>query len=460
MNLRSQALRGGFYLTIRQGLGVGLSVAGVLLLTRTIGPEQYGIYAAALGIYNYAQNVAQLGLSVYLIRRKEDVSPIVYHQAFTLLLLLGLFSMLLGQVGHPYLEQWVRLDGFGAVCQVLFLGVPFALIKQPAIARMERNLDYKQIAMIEFWNQLFYYLVALPLAFQGWGVWAPVIGWLGQETQSAALFYWKSGYRPRFHWDRHLIKEMLSHSVSFSISSWVWQLRLLVYPMVVGRYAGAAAVGHIALTFRLCETLSFVKRATWRIAIATLARIQDDYPRLLKAVNDGNNLQVLALGPFLVAFAWVGPLLMPIAFGAEWLPVLQVYPFVALGYLLRSMFSMHSSALYALQKNTEVTIFNALQVILLVCISIWLIPRIGIVGYGWAEIATLGSYLYNHVSVVRFIGHPDYRISGLWSAAFGIALFAYQLGYWVAIVLVVVALMPETRRTLVGYLTDFKKARA
>jgi hypothetical protein len=47
------------------------------------------------------------------------------------------------------------------------------------------------------------------------------------------------------------------------------------------------------------EILSFVKIATGRISIATLARLQGNRERRLKAVSEGMGLQILALGPLL-----------------------------------------------------------------------------------------------------------------------------------------------------------------
>ncbi|MBC7671326.1 MAG: polysaccharide biosynthesis protein, partial [Polaromonas sp.] len=47
MTLRAQVVRGSAFLVIRQGVGVVIGVAGILLLTRLIGPAAYGTFAAA-----------------------------------------------------------------------------------------------------------------------------------------------------------------------------------------------------------------------------------------------------------------------------------------------------------------------------------------------------------------------------------------------------------------------------
>ncbi len=50
VTLREQVLRGGAYMVIRHGVGVGIAFGGMLLLTRLIGPTAYGLYTTAAGI--------------------------------------------------------------------------------------------------------------------------------------------------------------------------------------------------------------------------------------------------------------------------------------------------------------------------------------------------------------------------------------------------------------------------
>ncbi|HEY9778685.1 MAG TPA: oligosaccharide flippase family protein [Leptolyngbyaceae cyanobacterium] len=456
-SLRTQVLRGGTFLVIRQGLGVIIGLGGVLLLTRAIGPEKYGLYAACLNIFGYVQSLSQLGIEIFVVRREGEEDSQVYHQAFTLLLLLGLGGMLLSLLGLPLLSQWVRLDGFSSVAGVIFLGLPLVLLSQVPLARLERRLDYKRVAVIELGSQLIYYLVALPLAFQGAGVWAPVAGWCTQQIQTVSLLFLISRYRPRLCWNPDLIKQMLTYSVGYSASSWVWQLRNLVNPLVVGRYAGAEAVGYVALAIRLVEVLSFVKGATWRLSIAALGRLQGDPIRLGKAVSEGMSLQILALGPLLVAASWVSPLILPLLFGDRWLPVIQIYPFIALSYLSNAMFNLHSSVLYVLQKNWEVTAFHVAHIILFAGASLLLVPRLSsIVGYGWGEVVALASYAVIHIFVVRNISSPDYRLPMLWWSASAAALFVYQLGWWSALGLVIIAFLPSTYQQIGYYIKSLR----
>jgi PST family polysaccharide transporter len=449
MSLRTKVLRGGVYLFLRQGLGVAISTVGIILLTRTIGPSAYGVYGAAIGIYNFLLILFTWGVEVYLIRHEEEPQLQDYHQAFSLLLLLGSVGAGLAILALPTMERWVRLEGFGPVATVMFAGLPLVLLGRVPLARLERALDYRSVALIELSVLVVYYLVALPLAYQGFGPWAPIGGWSAQELSRLGLLYRTSAYRPRLHWEWARVRAMVGYGLGFSASIWVWQLRMLVNPLVVGRYAGADAVGYVALAIRMVEQLSVLREITWRLSIPALARVQGNLTRMVKAISEGSSLQTMASGIPLVAFGLVAPWVVPALFGSRWVPLLEVYPFIALGYLANSAFNLHSSALYVLQKNWQVTMFHLVHIVLFAGSALLLVRYIGVRGYGWAEIVALPSYVVIHACVAVYIGRPRYAHAGIWFTAWAIPLFGWQfLGPWTMISIVAPLIWPPTRRSL------------
>ena len=92
MELREAIIRGAGHLMLRQVLGVLLSLAGVTLLARWVGPGPYGTYAAAYALFVYVAAVTQSGISTYLVRLERDVTAADYDYAFTLLCVLAFFG--------------------------------------------------------------------------------------------------------------------------------------------------------------------------------------------------------------------------------------------------------------------------------------------------------------------------------------------------------------------------------
>ena len=265
-HLRTKVLRGGLYLFVRQFLSLGLSLIGVFVITRLIGPEHYGAYVAANGIYLYLQNLGQVGVDVYLVRQLQGVAEREYQVASTLLLAAGLIEIAFVEITVSLLSRWVQVTGFEPLLRVLIFALPFQLMAIAASARLERALDYRRVATIELLGQVAYYLVAVPLAAKGSGGWALVAGWIFQQAGTCLMFHWAAGYLPRMRLDRAIVPKILSYTLGFSFVTWSWQLRALVNPLIVGHLLGATAVGQVGMAIRIVEVLTFVKGIAWRLS--------------------------------------------------------------------------------------------------------------------------------------------------------------------------------------------------
>jgi PST family polysaccharide transporter len=166
-------------------------------------------------------------------------------------------------------------------------------------------------------------------------------------------------------------------------------------------------------------------------------------------------LQTLAVGAPLAGFAIVAPYVMPVAFGIRWSPALRVYPFIAVGYLVSSVFNLHSSVLYLLRRNWSVTAFHSVHVIVFAGTAAFLVPRVGILGYGYAEVAALGSYLLLHYFIQQQIGSPSYGIGAIWCGTATCVFILSALGapalYFAPAVLLIPLVFPHERNSLHGY---------
>ncbi len=452
-DLRRRVFRGGAAIAMRQGIGMGLSVINVLLVTRVIGPTQYGVFAAAYGIVAFIANAATWGIDVYLLRKPTDPTASEYNQAFTLLFatsvfFVGALTLFRGAVSH--------LAGIAELAlplAAMSLFVPCNLLVLPGVVSLDRDLKFERVALIELTGQIGGYAVAIPLAFRGWGTWAPVDGMLITQGLILVLTYASVSLRLRFHLEFRLVRQMLGYGFSYSGAMWTWQLRTLVNPLIVGRFAGAQGVGFVALAIRLVEVLAFVKQATWRLAMAALAKLDGNTDKLRRSITEGMRIQAIAVGVPMAVFAGLAPFILPSIFGARWDPAFRVFPFLAISYLLNAMFNLHSSVLFLLKRNAQVLHFHLLHIAAFATSAALLVPRFGYMGYGWAEVAAFPGYAVLHIYVRSAVESPDYRPALLWAIVCTVVIAVSNSPDYLrlAILLLLPApLLLSTERTAVG----------
>ncbi|MCS6922997.1 MAG: oligosaccharide flippase family protein [Fimbriimonadales bacterium] len=435
---RQQALRGGFYLVVRRGVSVVLGLAGVLLLTRIVGPAAYGVFTAAYGVFNYLLFVGLMGLHVYLIRLEGEAERRLYDQAFWWFLLIGA-----GLAGAAALviagvsAWWIRTENFVAVATLLCANLPLTLISYVPMAMLERRLAYATVAGIETASQLAYYAVAITLAWAGYGVWSLVAGfWAGQLILPLGFFA-ATRYLPRWYWKSDALRPMLAYGFAQALAGWLYNLRELAPSLILLPLAGKEATGYLAIANRFLTMLGFARDAAGRLSIPVFARVQQDATRLARAVSEAMQLQTLALGAPLAAFALVAPVILPYILGAQWdiRTILVVFAWAGARVLLSALFAIQGSALMVKGYNWLLLRANLAYAIIFVglCYSVlpWLPQEHRLVGFLLADFtAHLPTYWYKHWGMARYVQRPAYREALLWTAAMLSALFAPLLSYW------------------------------
>jgi O-antigen/teichoic acid export membrane protein len=458
-DLRHRALESGMFLAFRSGAGMLLGLVGILLLTRRIGSDAYGVYAGALGVLVFLQSLAQWGVNTYLLRAEPDDLDRAAAVAQTVTLAGAAVSAILGLVSLPLLARWLDMPDFPRVAGVLFLGLPLVAVGQVPLMLLERQLAYRAVATIELAGQAIFYVVALLLAWRGAGVWAPVAGWWAQYVLLSVLLFGAAHLRPHLIWDARAGEAMVRNGLTLTAATWVWSLRALVNPLVVGHFVGASGVGQVAIAIRITEVIGFVRTAAWRIGLSVFGRFRKDKERLRMVLSEAMHAQVLVLGAVFVVFAVAAPVGVPLILGPAWAPVARVFPFVALGYLVNAVFSLHTAALYMVGRNPAVVSFHLLHVALFAGTALLLVPRAGVIGYGYAEVVALLSYVLVHYHVARRIGAPRTLLPLSWGIASAVAMFYADLGVLALAGLVVLPMLPTHRRALAGLVRDVRAAR-
>jgi PST family polysaccharide transporter len=395
------ASSGAGYLAVRYGLGVLVSLGNMLVLTWWIGPHAYGLFVTAIGLVAFLASLGRAGIDTYLVRREAAPDARTYDIAATLILTVSVGLVLAGVGLAPLLVRWYGSREFVAPYLVLLCNLPIVGLTGVPTAKLERELNFRTVAGIELAGQTVGLVLSVALAWSGMGVWAPVAGQAAWQVFLLIAAYSAARLLPRLRFDWGEARAMLSFGIGVTASMRAWQLRTLVNPLLVGRFAGAEGVAFVGLAIRIAEALGSVRLAAGRLAVAALARLQDQREEFRSALQRALFLQVMTLGPLLCLFALLGPLVVRHVIGMRWMPSLAVYPFIAAGVLVNSIYNLQASALFVIGRQWLVMRSYLAHVALLGAGTLLLLPRFGIAGYGWAELLACFAYLMIQAGLAR-----------------------------------------------------------
>jgi PST family polysaccharide transporter len=427
--LRQKAVKGGAYLAVRQILGSIARAAGLLLLTRLLGPTEFGRYAGPLAITSVASALARLGVEVYLIRQPAEPPKHVEDQAFTLLLLSTTIATAIVFGSSWLVSGWVGDPKLAVVVRVMAVVIPINVLWVPAQARLERGFRYRALAGIELIGDVMLYAVSLVWAVFSPTVWAAVAGYASWQAWLLISSYVIARYRPKLVWRRDDLRDMLGYGLTYAPTSWCYRLQELINPLIVGRYLGSSGVGKTALVLRLVDNLSLIVTATARLAHVAMARIQHDMERLRRAHRETMLVQTIGSVVPLAAFALVGDVIVRVFFGRRWEDVIVIFPLVAFATSVDTLFNVHAWVLSITRRNLPVLRARVVELVLFVATALIVIPHLGLIGFGIAGVVSLASHVLIDRSI-RVLFVPDYRPSLPWLLAAMPALAAPWTPGW------------------------------
>jgi len=466
-SLRTRVLKGSVYLGLRNGISMLIGLVGSLFVTRLIGPDNYGLYMAAFGIFGYLSNAVSPSVVAYLVREQSPDFLKHFHLAFWWLLGLGVIAagvasgvvlvaaQLSGQIGD---FQWI------AVLQFVLL--PLALISAVPQALLERDLNYRLLATIQLCSQITFYLAAAPLACWGFGAWALVTGfWLSQIVQAVG-YYTAARYRPRWYWNCHAWKQMLSYSFSHSLSGWLYNLRDLAPSVILFPLAGERAVGYYALADRFMRMIGFLYTAFGGVAFSAFARLQEDKERFIRAIQESIQYLIVFLGVVLSVFVACIGLVASWILSSKWNVIIiqQLCILMASRILLSSVFGVQTQALYVVGQNWLKLKANLAFAVSLIAVSGVLV---GVAPLAYAplvfvladHIAHIPTYWYDMYGVRKHIGRIDYRVILIWLAAAQAAVFAPLVSNWLYLITIGLLLHPASLISLRGVYESLRRAQ-
>ncbi len=336
----AQAAASGIRWTTLSMLAVTVTqMIRLVVLGRILGPEAFGLLAMMLVVTGFAELLGQMGLSEAIIQHPDpthkELSSLYWLNIglggllyVVLLLITPLIATLYATPQLKQLLPWVALA---------FLISPWGTQFK---ALLQKRLDFKPLAVIEIVAALVGTVLAIGLAWLGYGVWSLVWGQLAQSivvTLSLVLVGWRQQMLPGFYFSHRAVKPYLSFGLHLLGSNALNYFNSRIDQLVVGVLLGSQALGYYSMAFNLVlRPVSRINPVLTQVAFPVLARVRDDKLRLKRGYFRMLDLLTSINAPILIGVAAVAPLLIPVVLGDKWLPIVSLIQILALFSLIRS----------------------------------------------------------------------------------------------------------------------------
>lgn len=322
---------------------------GSLLLARILSPTGFGLYAVAVFWLSFLSSFGGTGFAANLIRQPDEPTLYDYRAIFTIQLVIVTFLSVVLWATAPYFSSMYQLHSEGEwlfrLIALSLLATAFIVIPQ---VQLERHLDFAKLARVEVAQALTFNVLAVYLAWRGFGVLSFGIAMLSRSIVGATLANWIKPCSIRWHWDLSRAKPHLAFAIPFQGAQFISVIKDSINPLFIGLLLGAGAVGYVNWAGMVAAYPLLALMILQRIYLPAFSRLQNN-PAALSAFIERILLITNAATAPLAILTLV--LIVPITqliFGDKWLPALPVF------YLLwfANIFVPSATPLYSLLSAT------------------------------------------------------------------------------------------------------------
>ncbi|MFZ6041308.1 lipopolysaccharide biosynthesis protein [Vibrio natriegens] len=363
-----------------------------ILLARWLNPTDYGIYASLSILISFTFVISEFGSASYLIKCRVLDEKTVSSAFLINVLLLGIISSLLFTFSES-IAYFFGHDNAMSI-KIVILPLVFGVLSGFYKSIIERNLEFKTVAKVEILATVLSSLIAIILAYKGYGVYSLVWQLSIRNIITFVYYFNKSGLSLEADFCFTKMKEIFRFSVFLVLNNIFNQFSRTSDQVIIARTLSTQALGIYSLAYKIMLfPVQRISTIVCKVMYPSLAKIQDDLEKL--RVNYSQTVVLVSSVTFpAMIFVWLNSEWLVNTFlGEQWKEVSVLLKYLVPVGLIQSVVST-VGPLYLLKSKTKEGFYFQVITTLLTVVSF-------IVGSKWGIIGICKAYLI--INVVMFI---------------------------------------------------------
>ena len=385
MSLTHRSITAARWTTVSSITRAGLQLAQLIVLTRFLSPQDYGLMAMVTVVISYAGLFSDMGLSTAFVQR-QNISHEERSSLYWLSVAVGGGLMLLVMAVSPlagHLLEAPQLPGLIVLVSTNFLVVALG---QQLRMDAEKSLDFRPIAVIEIFAVVCGFAIAVTAAWLDWGVHALVASAMS-SAWITTLLSWAvlaRGWRPlwRLRWTE--VRWFVRFGGGMVANNLINHINTTVDILLGGRLLGTTQLGLYSVPRNLILQIQFLVNPVFtRVGFPVISSIQHDKDRVQQVYLKIMNLTATVNAPIYVGMAVFAPEFVQILLGEKFQDAVPLLRVLALWGLFRSFGNPVGSLIFGLGRIRLSTLWN-LGLLFIVPAALWFGAHYSATGMAWA----------------------------------------------------------------------------
>lgn len=407
-SLRTKTLRGVGWMGLSTVGKLTLQLFFMAILARILGPEAYGVQAIAMVLISFSQLISDGGLGKAIIQKQvssDSQLSTVYYSSIIIGCCVSATISCFADTIATFFNNEILSDILKAL-SIIFIIKGFSVVAE---AMAFKRMDFKPVAVRDVISYLISYgLIAIPLAYMNWGVWALVFATITQELIKTILIiiYVPHCKRAQFFDIKH-IKELYKFAGGITLSGIFNKIATNADTLIIGKLLSVNLLGVYSRGYKLMQLPAGLFGSVLSSALfPALSSIKNEFDKTQKIHNKLIALTAFVIIPFSVLMFSVSNEIVSILLGPKWYDVGPVLQVLSMGIYFRIGYKINGEIIKSSGKVFQLTLAQITYAIsIIVCSYIGHFNGIYGVAYGVLIALCL------HFLLMLYIGSKHTKLS-------------------------------------------------
>lgn len=364
----------GIFWKMMERFGVqGIQFVLQIILARLLSPEYYGVLSLMIVFTALANVFIQSGFNTALIQNK-DVTEEDYSSVLWVSLTIAIILYALIYIFAPTIAVFYDMPDVVTPLRVLALTLFPGALNSIQLAKVSRELDFKQIFYGNVFGMLVAGIVGIVLAYMGAGLWALVAQNLLNITAACIVMLFTVKWYPRLVCNLRRVGELFRYGWKLLTASLLDTLETNVYSLIIGKKYDSSTLAYYNRGDQFPGFLINAINSTMQsVLLPAMSENQDKKEEVKLMAKNAILISSYIIFPMMAGLACVGTPLIRLLLTDKWLPAAPYMQISCFCYAFYTIYVTNLQAINAIGRSDwflKLEIFKKIYSIIVLIVAV------------------------------------------------------------------------------------------
>lgn len=370
-NIKQKTKYGIFWNGLEKIAIQGISFVLSIILARLLTPHDYGTIGMLAIFLTFSNVFVDSGFSRALIQKQDRTeldcsTTLIFNIAVSCILYVLLFF------GSPLISRFYKIPELVTLQRVFFIIIVLNSFKVVQSAQLQIKMDFKKIALINTISVVVSGIIAVFMAYKGFGVWTLVIQQLSFAFISSVLFWIIGKWIPKTGFSKESFQGLFGFGSKLLVSALLSTTLNNIHNLVIGKKYNPESLGLYTRAQHFPELISNTCYSVLNnVTFPAMSALQNERKKLINIFSRLIKMSALIAFPAMVGISILSKQIILVLLGEKWILAADLLFWLALANVFFPLNALNLNLLNAIGRSdlflkvdmTKIPIVIAMMVI-------------------------------------------------------------------------------------------------